>query len=40
MSEGHIVHETTPSTADMRLIGQFMAGHHAESREEASAKSD
>jgi simple sugar transport system ATP-binding protein len=27
MSEGRIVHETTPATADMRTVGQFMAGH-------------
>jgi simple sugar transport system ATP-binding protein len=27
MSEGRIVHETTPSTADLRTVGQFMAGH-------------
>ncbi len=27
MSEGRIVHETTPSTADMRTVGQYMAGH-------------
>ena len=26
MSEGRIVHETTPATADMRTVGQFMAG--------------
>ncbi len=29
MSEGRIVHETTPATADMRTVGQFMAGHAA-----------
>jgi simple sugar transport system ATP-binding protein len=27
MSEGRVVHETTPSRADMRVVGQFMAGH-------------
>ncbi len=27
MSEGRVVHETTPARADMRVVGQFMAGH-------------
>jgi simple sugar transport system ATP-binding protein len=29
MSDGRIVHETTPALADMRVVGQFMAGHAA-----------
>jgi ABC-type uncharacterized transport system ATPase subunit len=28
MSEGRLVHETTPATADIALIGRQMAGHH------------
>jgi ABC-type uncharacterized transport system ATPase subunit len=28
MSEGRIVHETKPAAADVRVIGEFMAGHH------------
>jgi general nucleoside transport system ATP-binding protein len=28
MSEGRIVHETTAAAAEMRVIGQYMAGHH------------
>jgi simple sugar transport system ATP-binding protein len=28
MSEGRIVHETTAAGAEMRVIGQYMAGHH------------
>jgi ABC-type uncharacterized transport system ATPase subunit len=27
MSEGRIVHECTPDGADVRVIGEFMAGH-------------
>jgi ABC-type uncharacterized transport system ATPase subunit len=27
MSDGHIVHETRPAAADVRVIGKFMAGH-------------
>jgi simple sugar transport system ATP-binding protein len=30
MSDGRIVHETTPATADMRTVGQFMAGQAAD----------
>ena len=26
MSDGRLVHETTPATADLALVGQFMAG--------------
>jgi simple sugar transport system ATP-binding protein len=29
MSEGKVVHETTPETADVTLMGRFMAGHEA-----------
>jgi simple sugar transport system ATP-binding protein len=28
MSEGRIVHETTPEAADVAVIGEHMAGHH------------
>ena len=27
MFEGRVVHETTPATADLTVIGRFMAGH-------------
>lgn len=27
MSDGRLVHETTPATADLARVGQFMAGH-------------
>ena len=29
MSEGQVVHETTPETADVTAMGKFMAGHAA-----------
>jgi simple sugar transport system ATP-binding protein len=29
MSEGRVVHETTPETADVTVMGRFMAGHEA-----------
>jgi general nucleoside transport system ATP-binding protein len=29
MSEGQVVHETTPETADVTAMGRFMAGHEA-----------